>query len=102
MLIERQAVIDAICYEWCYATYDSCPHRDEEDYMCDGCDDIKIIESLPSAERTERTGRWEAPYVLKDGSIGACCSQCGAFLPVICDYRNFCPNCGARMLNGGE
>lgn len=48
-LISREDAIDAICKEWCYVTYGNCPHVDDG-FTCDGCDDVKAIKSLPSAE----------------------------------------------------
>lgn len=53
-LIKREDAIDAICDEWCYVTYSNCPHCDDG-FKCDGCDDVKRLESLPSAELTLQT-----------------------------------------------
>lgn len=50
--ISRADAIDAICKEWCYVTYGNCPHVDDG-FICDGCDDIKALESLPSADAVE-------------------------------------------------
>ena len=49
-LISREDAIDAICDEWCYVTYSNCPHCDDG-FKCDGCDDVKRLESLPSADK---------------------------------------------------
>ena len=48
-LINRWAAIDAICKEWCYVTYVNCPHADDG-FRCDGCDDVEVIQLLPSAD----------------------------------------------------
>lgn len=48
-LIKREDAIDAICKEWCYVTYGNCPHVDDG-FVCDGCDDVKALNALPSAE----------------------------------------------------
>ena len=48
-LIKREDAIDAICKEWCYVTYGNCPHVDDG-FVCDGCDDVKVLSALPSAD----------------------------------------------------
>lgn len=48
-LIKREDAIDAICKEWCYVTYGNCPHVDDG-FVCDGCDDVKALNALPSAD----------------------------------------------------
>jgi hypothetical protein len=68
--------------------------------MCDGCDDIKIIESLPSAEKT---GKWN--FV---GDNLFQCTHCGVMYTTdqLNVWRNnssdpyapkWCPHCGAKM-----
>ena len=101
-LISRQDAIDAICKEWCYVTYGNCPHSDDG-FACDGCDDVKAIQALPSAE--PKTGEW----VRKDDGLFFWyeCSECGN-KPMAnrFSYREersaFCPHCGAKMYKDGE
>lgn len=61
--------------------------------------------TLPSAEKT---GKWVddngRPY--KGKPNGSCwCGKCGEWLVASDEYNvstSYCPNCGVRMLNGGE
>ena len=65
---------------------------------------IADLEALPSAE--PKTGKWiediktEKEYQLMFHKVFVC-SECGE---KECRPKGtkFCPNCGARMLNGGE
>lgn len=64
-----------------------------------------MIENLPSVQPEQKTGRWE----IIGEEVGALnikypikkCSECGwthsLFIP-----ENACPNCGAKMENGGN
>lgn len=66
---------------------------------------IADLEALPSADRT---GEWVddkgRPY--KGKPNGSCwCGKCGEWLVASDEYNvstSYCPNCGVRMLNGGE
>ena len=66
----------------------------------------QAIRDLPSAQ--PKTGWWVddngRPYNGKPNN-SCWCSECGEWLVASDEYSvstNFCPNCGARMLNGGE
>lgn len=87
--INRQMAIKAIedlqdCYNGFSDTYDK------------ACI-IGVLEELPSAQPERKTGRWIIYEVsLFDGGEDVKCSECGQ---CGCDpYWNFCPNCGARMV----
>jgi len=91
--ISRQDAIDAI-------------------YGIEGCIDWKArvgircaLMMLPTAERT---GKWVddngRPYKGKPNN-SCWCSECGEWLVASDEYSvstKFCPNCGARMINGGK
>jgi hypothetical protein len=51
----------------------------------------EVLRSLPSAQPERKTGRW----------IDDNCSECGQYV-FHGDARNFCPNCGAKMLKEDE
>lgn len=54
-------------------------------------DAIDAIEDVDSTQPERKTGRW----------IDDHCSECGQYV-FHEDVRNFCPNCGAKMLKEGE
>ena len=88
-LIEREAVLDAIC--------DNCKFEtDLERYMaCSTCKDVEMIKAIPSARPK---GEWmpiiEANEFGEAYQAGIYCSECGETLG--CE-TNFCPFCGADM-----
>ena len=53
-LISRQVAKDAICKEWCGCDTKHCPHSSDEIYYCDGCDDARIIDKLPSVQPEQK------------------------------------------------
>lgn len=54
-------------------------------------DAIDAIEDVDFTQPERKTGRW----------IDDHCSECGQYV-FHEDVRNFCPNCGAKMLKEGE
>ena len=88
-LIEREAVLDAIC--------DNCKFEtDLERYMaCSTCKDVEMIKAIPSARPK---GEWmpiiEANEFGEAYQAGIYCSECGETLGC---GANFCPFCGADM-----
>ena len=54
-LISRRAAKDAICKEWCSCDTKHCLHSSDETYHCDGCDDARIIDKLPSVTPQKNT-----------------------------------------------
>lgn len=82
-LIEREAL--KICkhgngYGYCFLHEEYCPEGP--------CEKEELIEYAPVAH-----GRW-----VDSGEALRHCSECGAYyFPY-----DYCPNCGARMMNGGE
>ena len=87
-LISRQAAIDAL----------SCENPTE--YWIDYDDAVKAINDIPTAKRP--SGEW-----VEDTYGWVYCSHCKKYLD---DYQmvfflkpfDYCPNCGARMLKGGN
>lgn len=92
--ISRQGAIKAFC--------ERCGNLGEP---CDGCNDIPLLYSLPSAQPERKKGKWiygEHDIAMCDGYF---CDQCGFFVPwdykhksidFIKDYH-WCPSCGADM-----
>lgn len=67
-----------------------------------------IINAIPDAERT---GKWISDWNRKIKMIDGCpngschCSYCGEWLVASDEYAVkgiYCPNCGARMIEGEE
>ena len=89
--ISRRAAIDALCKVGCGSGHCGI-----------SCDDVKVIEALPTAEKV---GNWIEVKNRWDG-LEIRCSECGAQVPrdgwgnaMQCNY---CPNCGARMKGEGD
>ena len=89
--ISRQAAIDKAIY------------TETEEGWSGWTVDVKHIECLPSVTPTERTGHW----IEKDDWIE--CSLCSCLAPnyefsdaIIWKKSKFCPNCGARMVEGSD
>ena len=77
-LIDRQEAIDAVLSVIPY-----------DEYWKEQIE--KAVGNLPSTQPERKTGRW----------IDDHCSECGQYV-FRGDARNFCPNCGAKMLKEGE
>ena len=93
-----------------------CPYTEKQrDVMCGAFalgDAIMALEDAPSVTPKRKKGEW----IIKDnpgtGWYRVTCSECGEDVtntaPCIGFYPNaevtwgYCPNCGARMLKGGE
>lgn len=80
-LISRQDAIEALCKSCCGAFFAKAIQG------C--CDDVKTLQSLPSAQ--PKKGEWI------DTGSGQECSVCREVQYGYDNYRNFCPNCGADM-----
>lgn len=66
---------------------------------------IDVLERIPNAEPERKTGHWI--YEGKRGRFPACrCSECGnvenADWAILGDNVNYCPNCGAYMIEVKE
>ena len=65
----------------------------------------KAIEDLPSIQSKPKTGHWIRELIRneKGGCIGAkmICSKCGNDNKHD-EYMNYCPNCGAKMIDPQE
>lgn len=61
-----------------------------------------MIENLPSVQPEQKTGRWENDENCSPRC--SCCSYIPEFNRYIDDYyySDYCPNCGAKMENGGN
>ena len=79
-LISRQAVIDALCNDYCGG------HQDCKYYP--NCENLKSIEQLPSAKPERKKGKW---LVDEDGNME--CPFCGN----TCGFGNYCNECGADL-----
>ena len=63
------------------------------------------LNNMPSAEPERKKGKWiPQDFNKHNGMVSTAvyyypkCSVCGNSA----NYTNFCPNCGAKMLNGGD
>lgn len=75
-VISRQAAKDAICKEWCGCDVKHCPHSSDETYYCDGCDDARIIDKLPSVTPQKVVRCKDCKYVWKeDGYDNLWCNR---------------------------
>ena len=56
-----------------------------------------VIESQPTVEAVpeRKKGRWR-------GTNDAECNQCGHVYPLFIRWQNYCPHCGASMMEGAE
>ena len=65
--------------------------------------DVQTINDLPSVTPKPKTGYWIKPKgkVKPFGDDTVQCDMCGFFTDVDC-YYNFCPNCGAKMVEPQE
>lgn len=102
-LISRQAAIDRINKQREHLQPDIYPQDKIGDAAYRIC--TEFIERLPSAQPEQKKGRWvEAEN--KWGGIEVICSECGEEIPRDgwgnAKWCNYCPNCGARMLEGEE
>lgn len=58
----------------------------------------EVLSGMPAADVQEvRHGRW----IHKDPS-GTSCSKCGSLFPMFMGLYDYCPNCGASMVNEDE
>ena len=90
--IKREDAIDAVCGDCPY----NCSEAPKEKHPCM---EYKELMKIPSADVAPvRHGRWAE--TVTDGFLFVSCSACG-FKTGRIDY-NYCPNCGAKMDEGGE
>lgn len=93
-LIEREAVLDAIC-GFCKFETDA-----ERRKACTNCLDVKKIKAMPSARPK---GEWISIIEVNDFGetyqAGIYCSECGETFG---HETNFCPYCGADMRESRE
>ena len=62
-----------------------------------------VLKDMPEIEVEEKTGHWVVYSELNgewEGTKKYACDKCGKKVGVF--KSNFCPNCGAKMENGGE
>ena len=84
-LIDRQAVIDAIEDDnrngmWsCFVSDD-----DAQKFKT-------VIKELPSVKQEPKTGHWI------EGKYKDTCDKCRCTYPKNIGFKNYCPNCGAKM-----
>ena len=92
--ISRQAVKDLFCRicmesNLCYRSKET-------------CEDLKLFDKLPPVKPQEKTGHWNLFYTTEHGMREDSYFKCDR-----CNYEsykeyNFCPNCGARMIEPQE
>lgn len=86
--IERQDAIDAVLDAIYYDEY----WREQVE---------RAISALPSAQPERNTGEWVGEYIGDEycASYLFKCSECKQYFQ---EKYNFCPKCGARMVNVNE
>lgn len=62
-------------------------------------DAVSLVESMPSAQPERKTGRWLYDEERCATGIYAICSACDESIYQTGNFR-YCPNCGARMMEG--
>ena len=86
-LISRKAAIDSICRTVC-----------DNPEICESpCDEIKVLEIMPSAQPERMRAKWIATTSLQEGQItwrDYKCSNCSHHRE---KPMNFCEVCGAKM-----
>lgn len=85
--------------ELCYQTTSclDCKMYDKEKYNCP-----RFCEVIRSAIEERQQGEWIWSPVADDGTVSGCCNKCSfshMFIGGHTAQYNFCPNCGAKMLN---
>jgi hypothetical protein len=84
----------------CRGECDNCPHfkKDDGEYKC------RLIADFPPVTPKEKTGEWKIYRVVDFGDFKGIekykCSECGEKVGVF--KSNFCPNCGAKMVEPQE
>ena len=103
-LIDRQAVIDKICDTKCFIGRKFCTHLEP-------CEDIRIIESVPTVE--PKRGEWTEPTIEWLGNVAFIlknCSTCDSTSiaeirqgnEVLIVQNHYCHNCGADMRGAAD
>lgn len=94
--ISRQAVLNAIMAN----------NIRENEYNLTSSRIKEAVEDLPSVNPQEpKTGRWIMIYLTDTSDIDGQCSECGfihKFIDGHTTQYNYCPNCGARMVEPQE
>ena len=86
--VSRQAVIDLMMQKWC-------ENFSGDDAMQESIDAIRVMPSVTPQE--PRKGHWDDIPKYKD--IAWRCSECEHFTTM---KHNYCPNCGAKMIEPQE
>lgn len=94
-LISRRAAKNAICKEWCGCDAKHCPHSSDETYYCDGCDDARIIDKLPSVMPTQIIQCKDCKHLYQDG-------ECPLRLWKTHVEDDFCSYAEAKMEDDGK
>lgn len=73
--------------------------EEAKDYIREWCPYNRQEEIIEALEQEPKTGHWIMPKgdVKPFGDDTIQCDMCGFFTDVDCNY-NFCPNCGAKMV----
>ena len=88
-LIDRQAVIDLLKQM----------RKDGDMVPWEGKDVFARIRKLPTIQPEPHEGHWIEGKIYRD-VIECNCSECGQLMTTAASVRmNYCPNCGAKMIN---
>ena len=113
--IERQDVIDEL-KKISFSHWFECGEYLSEDTrgieIINSNKALEVIEALPSAQPERKTGKWERHNIYHGDDVSGYidpdwrCSECGGQANVnawcMYDLTDFCPHCGARLVQEGE
>ena len=88
----KEQAIDSICINICGKSHNDCGFWKFNYEMCNACKFTRLVESTPFAEKT---GKW----LDIENNIDYYPFMCSECYETVIKKTNYCPNCGARMVD---